>query len=126
MLALNRGNPHPRSYSAGRVEWTLRRALVTEIRATGSIFDYMDEMTCPKCESAMTTRTLGSVTVSTCSSCSGIFLERADLGNLIEAENDWHVHSGPKTEPLPRITADMATPPTSRPTARSYIETLFR
>jgi hypothetical protein len=54
-----------------------------------------------------------------------VFLERADLGNLVEAEIDWHRNTGPKTEPLPRITADMTFPPPSRPSARSYIETLF-
>jgi len=54
-----------------------------------------------------------------------VFLERADLGNLIEAENDWHRDSGPKTQPLPRITADMTMPPPSRPVSRAYIETLF-
>ncbi|HET6626831.1 MAG TPA: zf-TFIIB domain-containing protein [Nocardioidaceae bacterium] len=85
----------------------------------------MDEMTCPKCQSTMSPRTLGDVTVGRCSSCDGVFLDRADLGNLIEAENDWHVNSGPKTEPLPRITADMTAPPPSRPTTRAYIETLF-
>jgi uncharacterized protein len=90
-----------------------------------SMFGGMDEMSCPKCDSAMNTRSLGDVAVSKCPSCNGIFLERADLGNMIEAENDWHLHSGPKTEPLPKITADMAAPPPSRPKARSYIETLF-
>ena len=32
---------------------------------------------------------------------------------------------GPKTQPLPRITADMTMPPPSRPVSRAYIETLF-
>ena len=54
-----------------------------------------------------------------------VFLDRADLADLVEAENDWHRHTGPLTEPLPRITADMTAPPPSRPKARSYIETLF-
>jgi Zn-finger nucleic acid-binding protein len=85
----------------------------------------MDEMTCPKCQSTMTPRTLGGVSVARCSSCDGIFLERAELGNLIEAENDWHRNTGPKTEPLPRITTEMTAPPPSRPTARAYVETLF-
>lgn len=73
----------------------------------------------------MATRNLGDVPVSQCSSCNGIFLERADLGNLVEAENDWHRNSGPRTEPVPRITTDMTAPPPSRPRTRSYIETLF-
>lgn len=83
------------------------------------------EMTCPQCRSAMAPRSLGDVTVHQCSSCQGVFLERAHLGNLIEAENDWHRDSGPTTMPLPRITADMVAPPPSRPVTRAYVETLF-
>ena len=82
-------------------------------------------MTCPQCGSDMAERYLGDVTVHQCSSCQGVFLERAELANLVEAENDWHRDSGPLTQPLPRITADMTAPPPSRPTARAYIETLF-
>ena len=85
----------------------------------------MDEMSCPKCQSAMSTRPRGDALVSQCTSCAGIFLEQADLGNLVEAENDWHHNSGHMTAPLPRITAEMKAPPPSRPQARSYIETLF-
>jgi uncharacterized protein len=85
----------------------------------------MDEMTCPNCQSSMVSRAVAEVTVHRCSSCDGIFLARADLGNLIEAENDWHRDSGPKTQPLPRITTEMTAPPPSKPTVRSYIETLF-
>lgn len=74
----------------------------------------------------MEKRAVGAASVSRCTSCSGIFLERADLGNLVEAENDWHRNAGMHhTEPLPRITADMTAPPPSRPRAQSYIETLF-
>ena len=51
-------------------------------------------MTCPQCQSTMAARTLGDVTVHQCASCQGVFLERADLGNLIEAENDWHRAAG--------------------------------
>jgi uncharacterized protein len=85
----------------------------------------MEDMTCPQCQSTMSPRQQGEVTVHQCSSCRGIFLERADLGNLIEAENDFHVDSGPKTQPLPRITPDMAIPPPSRPVTRAYIQQLF-
>lgn len=85
----------------------------------------MEEMTCPQCQSTMSSRSRGDVTVHQCSACQGIFLERADLGNLIESENDWHRDSGPKTQPIPRITADMAIPPPGPPETRSYIETLF-
>lgn len=67
----------------------------------------------------------GDAEVSRCTSCSGIFLERSDLGFLSELENDWHRGSGPHTEPLPKITADMTAPPPPRPKARSFLETLF-
>lgn len=74
----------------------------------------------------MTVRPLGNVDVAQCTSCEGIFLERADLGNLIEAEIDWHAGAGAHhTEPLPRITADMVAPPPTRPRSRAFIETLF-
>lgn len=74
----------------------------------------------------METRSVAGASVSRCASCHGVFLERADLGNLVEAENDWHRNVGMHhTEPLPRITADMTAPPPSKPKARSYIETLF-
>lgn len=74
----------------------------------------------------METRTFGGASVSRCPSCNGVFLERTDLGNLVEAENDWHLNAGAHhTEPLPRITADMTAPPPSRPRARAFIETLF-
>jgi Zn-finger nucleic acid-binding protein len=85
----------------------------------------MDEMTCPKCQGTMASRQVGDATVARCSSCNGIFLEKADVGALSEAENDWHLSSGPRTEPLPRITADMAPPPPGRPRARSFVESLF-
>jgi Zn-finger nucleic acid-binding protein len=86
----------------------------------------LGDWTCPQCQGAMAPRYLGDVTAHQCSSCQGLFLERADLGNLIEAENDFHRDSGPLTRPLPRITEDMtAPPPSTRASARSYIETLF-
>ena len=74
----------------------------------------------------METRTVSGVEVARCGSCSGIFLQRADLGSLVEAENDWHRNVGVyHTEPLPRITEKMTAPPPSRPRVRSFIETLF-
>lgn len=85
-----------------------------------------DEMTCPKCQSPMEARDVGEVVVSRCTSCQGIFLDRADLGALVEAESDFHVDAGPTTQPLPRITSDMTAPPPMTTTSRSYIRTLFQ
>ncbi len=85
----------------------------------------MDEMTCPKCEGSMAERSHGRVRIRQCADCQGVFLEKAVLGSLIEAENDWHSHRSADTAQLPRITADMkAPPPPSR--ARSYLDGLFR
>jgi Zn-finger nucleic acid-binding protein len=86
----------------------------------------VDQMNCPQCGSTMESRRFGDVEVARCTSCSGIFLDRADLGTLVEAENDWHAGAGMHhTEPLPRITPEMTAPPPSRPRTRAFIETLF-
>jgi Zn-finger nucleic acid-binding protein len=85
----------------------------------------MDEMTCPQCQGSMATRQIGDASVARCASCSGLFVARSEVGTLSELENDWHLSSGPRTEPLPRITEDMAAPPPSRPKARSFLESLF-
>lgn len=63
--------------------------------------------------------------VRRCPDGHGVFLDRAELGALIEAETDWHRHAGQHTGPLPRITADMSTPPATRIPARAWVETLF-
>jgi hypothetical protein len=74
----------------------------------------------------MRPKSLGHVAVRRCEDCHGIFLESAVLGALVEAENDWHAHQSANTAALPRITADMGSPPPSQPRARAYVETLFR
>lgn len=83
-------------------------------------------MTCPGCQGEMTIRSQIGYDVAVCGQCEGIFLRRADLGSLIEAETDWHSRTGPMTQPMPRITSDMAAPPPAQPSARAFVETLFR
>ena len=73
----------------------------------------------------MQPRTIGHVAVRRCDGCSAVFLEKAALGALVEAENDWHAHQSANTAALPRITSDMA-PPDSPPRSRAFVETLFR
>lgn len=87
----------------------------------------VDEPTCPRCQGIMAAKVRGGVSIIQCRKCEGIFLDRSELGMLIEAENDWHRSSGPRTEPLPRITADMTAPPTYSATvrARSFLDDLF-
>jgi hypothetical protein len=55
-----------------------------------------------------------------------VFLDRSSLGGLVEAENDWHAHQSANTAALPRITADMSTPPVTAARSRAFVETLFR
>ena len=70
----------------------------------------MESMTCPRCGAEMDERNLGEATVDQCPEGHGVFLSRADLGVLIEAETDWHRNAGQHTAPMPRITADMTRP----------------
>jgi Zn-finger nucleic acid-binding protein len=84
----------------------------------------MDAMTCPKCAGAMAERAHDQVRVRQCESCQGVFLDRADLGSLVEAENDWHANRSTDTARFPRITPDMAAPPPAA-RARSYVDSLF-
>ena len=88
----------------------------------------METLTCPRCGNEMVTRTLGGSAdgeVNVCPEGHGVFLARADLGSLIEAETDWHRNASQHTAPLPRITPDMVAPPASRTHARAWVETLF-
>ena len=73
----------------------------------------------------MVSRALADGQVSQCPEGHGVFLSRADLGTLIEAENDWHRNASQHTAPMPRITADMEAPPPGRSPARAWVETLF-
>ena len=75
----------------------------------------------------MVTRSLGGGDgeVSRCPEGHGVFLSRADLGSLIEAEIDWHRNSSQHTAPMPRITADMQAPPAGPAPSRAWVETLF-
>ena len=83
-------------------------------------------MSCPRCGAEMDERTIGEATVTQCPEGHGVFLERADLGVLIEAETDWHRNAGQHTAPMPRITPDMTAPPAAKAPARAWVETLFR
>jgi len=85
----------------------------------------MESMNCPQCGVEMDERTLGQATVSQCPEGHGVFLARADLGLLIEAESDWHAQAGQHTAPMPRITADMTAPPAASKVSRAWVETLF-
>lgn len=85
----------------------------------------VDAWTCPQCQGALELRSFGPGSVRQCAACESLFLPRAEVGALVEAENDWHRRQSNDTAQLPRITSDMsAPPPVSR--ARSFVESLFR
>jgi Zn-finger nucleic acid-binding protein len=67
------------------------------------------------------------VSIAKCPSCEGVFLRGVDRGMLIEQENEWHVSSGPSTQPIPRITPGMTAPSAIMQTheARSFVDELF-
>jgi uncharacterized protein len=85
----------------------------------------MDELKCPRCEQPMQAMTQSELRVWKCPKGDGVFLDRAQLGSLIEAEHDWHINAGQDTAPMPRITPDMTQPPQPPPRARAWVETLF-
>ena len=88
----------------------------------------METLTCPRCGAELATRAIGSSgegEINSCPEGHGVFLSRADLGALVEAETDWHRHAGQHTAPMPRITPDMTAPPASKAPARAWVETLF-
>jgi hypothetical protein len=98
---------------------------ILNLVGAGEYGQHMEEFACPRCGAEMVVRGAGRTNVRQCPDGHGIFLERADLGDLIDAETAWHSGEGPHTMPLPRITADMATPPPSPPRAPAWIATLF-
>ena len=85
----------------------------------------MDALACPQCGAEMVSRSLGRTDVDQCPEGHGVFLRRVALGELIDAENEWHNDTGHHTMPLPRITADMSAPPPSPPRAPAWVATLF-
>jgi Zn-finger nucleic acid-binding protein len=85
----------------------------------------MDAMNCPRCGNAMEDRPTGGAVVWACPDKHGVFLARAELGQLADAESDWHRGAGQHTAPMPRITPDMTAPPAAAKRARAWVETLF-
>ena len=85
----------------------------------------MEPPGCPLCGSEMVVRLRGDAHVSRCPAGHGVFLARADLGALVEAETDWHEQTVQDTAQLPRITSDLTSPPPLPARARAWVETLF-
>ncbi|TDQ47582.1 TFIIB-type zinc ribbon-containing protein [Actinorugispora endophytica] len=49
----------------------------------------MTQLSCPKCPGSLSRETLVGVTVDKCSRCRGLFLDRGELEQLLEAEHRW-------------------------------------
>lgn len=49
----------------------------------------MTQLSCPKCPGTLTRENLVGVTVDKCSQCRGLFLDRGELEQLLEAEHRW-------------------------------------
>ncbi|RCV54986.1 TFIIB-type zinc ribbon-containing protein [Marinitenerispora sediminis] len=49
----------------------------------------MTQLNCPKCPGGLSRRVLVGVTVDQCAKCRGIFLDRGELEQLLEAEHRW-------------------------------------
>ena len=87
----------------------------------------MASMACPQDGTEMTPHERGGVTVVQCPECQGLFMRHADLGLLIEQENEWHVSSGPvdaaDSAHLPAWRRRRSDTPAKQ--ARSYLDELF-
>ncbi len=82
-------------------------------------------LNCPRCGAGLEEQQVGLGRINVCPSGDGVFLDRAELGHLVEAETDWHNNASSRTAPMPRITADMVAPPMHSKKARAWVETLF-
>jgi len=86
----------------------------------------METIACPRCGTQMEERGVGQGRVQRCPEGHGVFLERSSLTDLIDAETAWHRNADAyHTAPLPRITADMTSPPTSPARPPAWVATLF-
>ena len=48
------------------------------------------DLTCPKCQGTMRNYERNGVHVDQCADCRGIFLDRGELEQLMDAEQTWH------------------------------------
>lgn len=59
-------------------------------------------LTCPKCAGAMRTYERNGVHVDQCGDCRGIFLDRGELEQLVDAENRHYAAPAPPRRDEPR------------------------
>ncbi len=50
---------------------------------------------CPKCQNAMTTVDKDGIHIEQCGGCRGVFLDRGELEQIVEAENAYYGHRTP-------------------------------
>lgn len=82
----------------------------------------MTVLSCPKCPGNLNRRVLVGVEVDQCQNCQGIFLDRGELEELLEAEHRWSRGQDPAAPYAGRRRADgdsdsdpMATQPIPSP-----------
>lgn len=60
-----------------------------------------NDLTCPKCQAAMRTYERNRVTIEQCTDCRGIFLDRGELEQLMDAEAAYNQAAPPAGPPPP-------------------------
>lgn len=71
-------------------------------------------MTCPKCGEAMRSYERNGVTIDQCNGCRGIFLDRGELEQLIDAEAGYYNAQQPPQAP-PLQAPPLQAPPLQQP-----------
>ncbi|MDQ4037291.1 MAG: zf-TFIIB domain-containing protein [Actinomycetota bacterium] len=77
------------------------------------------QLLCPKCHNIMAQYERNRVLVDQCTECKGIFLDRGELENLVEAEKAYY------GSPMAASSAPAGDRPGERPAARAYDERRF-
>ena len=54
----------------------------------------MADLTCPKCQSPMSSYERNAITVDQCTGCRGVFLDRGELERLVDAESAFYGGGG--------------------------------
>jgi uncharacterized protein len=61
----------------------------------------MADLTCPKCQSPMTSYERNGITIDQCTGCRGVFLDRGELERLVDAEGAYYAGGGGGGERAP-------------------------
>ncbi len=59
------------------------------------------DLICPKCQATMRNYERNGVNVDQCSECRGIFLDRGELEQIMDAEQKWNTDAAGPADPAP-------------------------